>query len=211
MIVFWVLGAPFLVLFILVRNRKNLEEPFIKKYFLLLYQGLKPKAFYWEFINTIRKIIMPAFNVFLAAIAGFYRAMIAIMVLVLLFRLQHKIQPYKLQENNLLEMLAIITGMITLFGGILFLDDSEDSVPGLQLFALVIIVFTNIYFIFRWLHLLLYSFRSQHPILLVTRRILGYALLRNKTEPMSTDASKYVKTDFHETPKKKVFKKKKVS
>lgn len=187
MIIVWVLGAPFLVLAILIKNRNHLEEPYMKRYFLVLYQGLKRKAFYWEFVNTVRKILMPAFNVFLSTFNPFYRAMVAIIVLVALFRFQEHMHPYKLEENNQIEMLAIITGLITLFGAIIFISQSDTSVVFLQLFALIAIIFMNIYFILRWIHLFLYTFRSKNYVLSTTRKILGYALLRNKDSILTTE------------------------
>ena len=183
MIVFWVFGAPLLVLFILTKNRNNLQEPYMKRYFLVLYQGLKKKTYYWEFVNTLRKILMPALSVVLATFPAFYRAMVAIIILVILFRIQQYLHPYKMEENNQIEMLAVITGLVTLFGAIIFIDtDSETDVEFLKLFSLIVIILVNSYFILRWLHLLLYAFRYKHGALLTARKILGIALFRNKDQ-----------------------------
>lgn len=191
MLIVWVIGAPLLVLTILVRNRHNLEEPHVKRYFLVLYQGLKPHTYYWEFVNTIRKVVLPAFSVVLATYRSFYRAIVAIIVLIFLFRVQLRLQPYKYIENNYIEMLAITTGIVTLFGGILFIEESDSSVEFVQLFALIIILLMNIYFILRWIHLMLYSFKSQNPFLVVSRKILGYAIMRNeKAEILSKELYK---------------------
>lgn len=54
----WVIGMPLLALVILIKNRKDLDDQRIKKYLLILYQGLKPDAFYWEFVNAARKVVM---------------------------------------------------------------------------------------------------------------------------------------------------------
>lgn len=54
----WVIGMPLIALIVLIKNRKHLDDPRIKKYLLILYQGLRPNAFYWEFVNTARKVIM---------------------------------------------------------------------------------------------------------------------------------------------------------
>jgi len=50
-----VLGLPIIVLIILSKNKHRLNDWHIKKYFLIIYQGLKPRAFYWEFVATFRK------------------------------------------------------------------------------------------------------------------------------------------------------------
>jgi len=57
-IIIWVVGCPLLAFYILFRNRKYLEEEHVKSYMLVLYQGLKPEVFYWEFVNTIRKALI---------------------------------------------------------------------------------------------------------------------------------------------------------
>jgi hypothetical protein len=211
MLAFWVVGAPVLVLIILIKNRDHLQDPFMKRYFLLLYQGLKRKAFYWEFINTIRKVLMPLFSVLLATFNPFYRAMVAIIILVGLFRVQQHLHPYKLEENNQIEMLAIITGMVTLFGALLFIDavEDEEDVEGIQLFALVAIIFVNIYFILRWFHVFLYSFSSKNVVLTVSRKILGMALMRNKDEELSTQTRTVYSQPQTPAPEKKLVKKKK--
>jgi len=58
MIAFWVIGMPILSLILLFKNFNSSEDNKIKQYFLILYQGLKPKRFYWEYINTMRKILI---------------------------------------------------------------------------------------------------------------------------------------------------------
>lgn len=77
MLLVWVIGMPLLALVIIIRNRKNLEDWKIKKYFLVLYQGLRKETFYWEFVNTFRKFIILLFNVFLTQYDSYYRILLA--------------------------------------------------------------------------------------------------------------------------------------
>jgi len=73
MLVVWVFGSPILVLTILIKNRDKLSDKEIKNYFYVLYQGLKPNRFYWEFVNTLRKIIILSVNVILFLFKTEYR------------------------------------------------------------------------------------------------------------------------------------------
>jgi len=66
-LVVWVVGLPLIVLAILIKHRHNLEDWKIKKYFLVLYQGLKPDKFYWEFFNTLRKFVILSATVFMSS------------------------------------------------------------------------------------------------------------------------------------------------
>jgi hypothetical protein len=78
MLIVWVIGTPLVAFFVLFKYRHNLEDWHVKKYFLILYQGLKPKTFYWEFINTMRKMLILSLNVFLNAYSSYYRILSAI-------------------------------------------------------------------------------------------------------------------------------------
>lgn len=99
----------------LVKNRKKLDSPKVQSYFLILYQGLRPQAYYWEFVNTIRKIFMVAINVFMSTLPITYAALTAVLVLVSIIRVQVSLQPYKSSINNELEIEASIAGTVTLF------------------------------------------------------------------------------------------------
>ena len=197
MIVVWVFGMPIIMLGILIKNRHRLNDESVKRYYLIIYQGLRNETFYWEFINIIRKITMYIWNVLLSTYNGFYRASISILVLVILLRLQIRIKPYKFEQNNLIEMLAINAGMITLFGGIIFVDQTDASIEFIQLFALVFILLINIYFILKWFLLYIYSYNTKHYIIEMIRKVLSFVLMIEKRnilelqEKMYTSSSKY--------------------
>ena len=180
MIVVWVLGMPAVMLYILIKNRNKLNDDSVKKYYLIIYQGLRHDIFYWEFINVIRKVILYICNVLLSTYNGFYRASISIVFLVILFRLQVRLKPYKFEQNNMIEMLAINCGMITLFGGILFVEQTDSSILFIQMFALVFILLINIYFILKWAHLFVYSYSTKNYIVEMFRKVLSFVLMVEK-------------------------------
>ena len=78
MLVIWVVGLPLLALGIITKYRKHLEDEKMKKYFLILYQGLKPQTYYWEFLNTFRKFLILVINVTLSSVEDNYRILIAL-------------------------------------------------------------------------------------------------------------------------------------
>ena len=163
MIFVWVFGTLAFALFILIKNRNRLEDEQIKRYFLILYQGLKEKTFYWEFVNTLRKVLILASNVVLAAYNGIYRAIFAIVVLVVIFRIQIKIHPYKNNRNNEIEILAILVGSLTLFSGTIFISDNTNQDVLNSLIMIVVIAF-NVYFFLHWVLLLLISVNLKAKI-----------------------------------------------
>ena len=57
-LVIWVIGMPVIALIIMFKHVPKLEENKVKQYFFILYQGLKQKLFFWEFINSLRKVLI---------------------------------------------------------------------------------------------------------------------------------------------------------
>mmetsp|Transcript_17097 Transcript_17097/g.19722 ORF Transcript_17097/g.19722 Transcript_17097/m.19722 type:complete len:93 (+) Transcript_17097:177-455(+) len=86
MLIIWVIGTQALTLLYLIRHSRELETQKIKKYFHLLYLGYRNDKFYWEFVNTFRKFIIIAINVFLSQVPPSYRGMTAVIALIALYR-----------------------------------------------------------------------------------------------------------------------------
>ena len=78
MMIFWIIGSPLFALIVLIKYRHKLDDIVIKKYFLLIYQGLKPNRFYWEFVNTLRKLVILSINVLLFQFNPEYRILLGI-------------------------------------------------------------------------------------------------------------------------------------
>ena len=100
----------------------------IKQYFLILYQGLRPQAYYWEFVNTLRKVLILLILTALILFDPFYRILIAVIILVVTIRLQIYLKPFKVEKNNKIELMAVSVGCITLFSGVIF-TQNDDHLP----------------------------------------------------------------------------------
>ena len=154
MIIFWVIGCPTFVLFVLIRNRENLDEPKVQRYFIVLYQGLKKDKFYWEFVNTLRKVLIVWVNVFLAQYDSFYKGILAVVLIIILFRVQLVLMPYKDEEVNECEYLSFLSSAMTLYGGLLFINDEERGNDVVELIAFILIVLVNARFFILWMYLM---------------------------------------------------------
>ena len=157
MLIIWVFGCPILALIILIKNRKNLENNNFQRYFIVLYQGLKNDKFYWEFVNTSRKVAIVTINVFLSQYPQFYKGASAIILMVIFLRIQLHLDPYKLFANNECEYLSFVASCTTLFGGILYVTDVV-RVGAVDIIAFIVIVIVNIYFILFWSYLMSFNF-----------------------------------------------------
>ncbi|CAI2361394.1 unnamed protein product [Moneuplotes crassus] len=183
------IGIPLTAFILLYRSRDKLNKTEIKRYFLVLYQGLKLKVFYWEFVNTSRKITILIVVVFLAQASVHLKALLITTVLVAFFRLQVFLSPYKLKENNGLERLEMTTGLITLFGGLLFISD-DDREPVIDLMVFLFIIVCNINFMINWVFCMLCTFKNVHHVLDSTIICLGFILCKkgSQTEHLHTKA-----------------------
>ena len=81
MLLVYVIGAPLAAFLILFKKRKNLDHPDVVKYILLLYQGLRHEVYYWEIINTIRKLILLGLYVFIPDSYNIVKALMGVFIL----------------------------------------------------------------------------------------------------------------------------------
>ena len=72
MIILWVIGIPFVGLFILCKHRHNLNEEETLARYKMMYQGLRMDVYYWEFVNLLRKLCVISINVFLSTVDANY-------------------------------------------------------------------------------------------------------------------------------------------
>jgi hypothetical protein len=159
-LIVWVFGSPIIALLILIKHRKRLEEISIKKYFLILYQGLTLKGFYWEFVNSLRKTLILTSNVILSTYSPVYRIASAVVILFTGFRLQLFIHPYKLEDNNRIEIDAIIIGAVTLFSGLIF-SSEDDKIDIFDFVIFIFIAYINIRFLLEIMLLLSMSMQEK--------------------------------------------------
>ena len=86
----------------------------------------------------------------------FYKGSSAIVVIIVIYRLQEILKPYKLAINNECEILSFLGSGLLLFGGLLFTADIQ-RVASVDVCAFLVIMFVNIKFILLWLYLIFLS------------------------------------------------------
>ena len=151
-LVVWVISVPIVALVLLYKNYNKTAENKIKQYFLMFYQGFKQDRFYWEFVNTLRKVmILMAFGL-LSTFPDAYKIMISIIVLVVTLRIQIALEPYKAEWNNDIEIIGIMAGVVTISSGLIF--SQSYSYGFLNLVFVVLVFLVNSWFLSKWLLLL---------------------------------------------------------
>jgi hypothetical protein len=119
----------------------------------MIYQGVKPECFYWEFINIFRKVFLVSLNVFMGLFPNYFKALLALLVLSVFSRLQIRIKPYKSERINILEQNEYMTTVITFFGSLFFLSDENPEY--IKTFVLILLLLINARFILIWVSCLL--------------------------------------------------------
>ena len=131
-VVIWGIGIPVIGLILLIKYKSQLDQWAVQRYLLMLYQGLNKNRFYWEFINTMRKSLLLSISVFMSTVSLYLRILTATLLMIVFFRLQNKLRPYKLMRNNKLEEYEIVTGSLTIFSSMVF-EDEQNSITFLNL------------------------------------------------------------------------------
>jgi hypothetical protein len=76
--------------------------------------------------------------------------------LILIIRIQIKLKPYKREENNWIELMALIAGTTTMYAGFIFTLE-DGPIFGFYQMAIIIVFLFNGYFIVHWTFLLMCS------------------------------------------------------
>ena len=166
-IIIWGLGIPLLSIIILYKKKDKLELIDTREKYGFLYNGFKQKYYFWEAINMYRKIAITLISVFLSVYGVITQALVVFLVLIIFLILNIKLLPYAFKSLNEMEMLSILTSMLTIYCGLFFISDmpevynsSDSSVreadnglrlsEGTKLFFFIIIILWNIMFFIYW-------------------------------------------------------------
>ena len=196
--IIWVIIPPLFAFIILFKYRHQLEEDHVKNYYLILYQGLRHKVFYWEFINTIRKVMIISLNTILSVLSLEYRVLFGILLLFAVARIQLMMNPYKLKENNDIEVMSIIAGLLILYCGIIFEEGQDYNYPLFDFIAVIILVVFNSIFLTQWMYYFLESINFKNENLKKLVQMYGTLLCKRKKEKegntkIEIDETEYLK------------------
>ena len=169
MLIVYVIGAPLLAFIILFKNRKRLDKPEVIRYILLLYQGLRHEWYYWELVNTTRKVTLLSLEVFVSDQYEIMKALIGVLVLFICALLQARLNPFKIKlisrlgkiiPDNTIEHREMLASLLTLYGGLIFAQ-ADSKLESLSIAFYVVIIFVNIRFIVLWIFCMLTVFKSR--------------------------------------------------
>ena len=96
MLIIYVIGSPIAMILIMFKNRTKLGNPEVIQYILLLYQGLNHSCYYWEFVNTLRKVMLLIIQVFIVDKYKVYKALLGAIIMFIWSIMQARLKPYKI-------------------------------------------------------------------------------------------------------------------
>ena len=210
MMLIWVFGFPFAGLVYLIKKRKLLEHPQVKRYFIVLYQGYRDDRFFWEFVNVFRKVTLLSINVFFSQFNPFYKGGVAVIIIVTIFRIQIKLKPYVYPLNNECELISSVATGLTILGGLVF--TSSGTVPIFDLLIFMLIAFANFKFFLFWTYLMSKAIEGQFPVIRKLSIILSIILNKkdnDQTDIYELEDQKPNIASFHASKKHKITSKKK--
>jgi len=114
-LVIWGFGIPAFAWIVLSRNKENLDIIETREKYGFLYNGYKKKFFFWESVNMYRKIAIIFISVFLKLAGVITQALVIFLVLILFLILNIKLMPFTFQALNDMEMMSLITCMLTIY------------------------------------------------------------------------------------------------
>jgi predicted outer membrane repeat protein len=176
---FWVIFIPIFGFVLLWTNIHKEKDNKIKQYFLILYQGFNQKTYYWEFINTLRKVLIFMVLVVLISYDPLYKVLVAVIILLVTTRVQIWLKPYKEKQHNEIELFGIYAGMFTLFTGIIF-SREETTIGWVNLWLFIGIVVINVAFILKWIYLFVEWMSDRYKIFLRLLKILNVIMWKSK-------------------------------
>ena len=206
-LVVWVFGCPLVAFIILTKKRNDLDDWSVKKYFLVIYQGLRKETYYWEFVNTFRKFLILSISSLLNSYSINYRLMasigivpflIYIVCLITLIRVQQVLNPYKLNENNQIELLGLTVGTVTMFWGFIFVTENVHMT--FYQISAIIIFLVNSFFIIQWTYLLFVSVEWKNQHFQTFLKVYAYVLGKDYKK---VGFSKELESDIGDKPKDK--------
>lgn len=125
-LIIWGFGIPAFAWIILARNKENLDNIETREKYGFLYNGYRKKYYYWESVNMYRKISIIFISVFLRVAGVITQALVVFIVLILFLILNIKLLPFTFKALNDMEMLSIITSMLTIYCGLFYLSDNPE-------------------------------------------------------------------------------------
>ena len=150
-ITLWVIGLPAIILIIMTKRKKYLNQVNNRIIFGYIFNGYRRERYFWEFVIIYRKSIIISIVVFFSEIYSVHIQALSIFIILSGFTFIHyRLEPYTASELNHMELQSLLVSTLTLYCGLFYLTDTISNFFQLFLFSLIII--GNAYFLSLWIY-----------------------------------------------------------
>lgn len=125
-IIVWGFGIPIFAWIILARHKEDLDLIDTREKYGFLYNGYKKKYYYWEIVNMYRKITIIFVSAFLKLAGIITQALVIFLILISFLMINIKIMPFAFKSLNDMELLSLITSMLTIYWGLFYLSHMPE-------------------------------------------------------------------------------------
>jgi len=158
-IAIWIIGIPSLWVILSIR-RSALEDWKIRKYLEMINKGFKNSKYYWGWVSSIFKFLLVLFHALTHTISSNYQIFGSIgkrlfcinyiVILMIYYRIQYRNLPFKLGENNEIDLFSIEVAILTVSSGLIF-NWREELHRFFSNFILFLLFLTHIIFLIKWI------------------------------------------------------------
>ncbi|KAJ3452430.1 hypothetical protein M0812_04198 [Anaeramoeba flamelloides] len=157
--VLYILGIPLLLVWMLYYYSKKVNEKIFNKKLGLLTNRFKREYFYWEFVITMRKIIVVIFVLYLAKYP-YYQLLIFNLLFLFSILVQMYCQPFNTKPRNFLEFILLtITQLILICGMIFYSRDFDNLSADMQTYVSDLIIVLIVCSFGFWLIIVLFEIK----------------------------------------------------
>ena len=104
---FFILGIPILAIYILFINHGQRKGRHIQAVFGFLFEGYRPKMYFWEFSVLLRKIVFLAISLFWED--AFLQSVVAVFTIIICITFHTSFWPYEQAFLNVVELLSLFS------------------------------------------------------------------------------------------------------
>lgn len=168
---FWALGTPLVILYVLIKKRKNLNS--ITNLIRYGYLYDEYALFYWEFVRMYEKILITIVLSFFDS-EILVKSLLVLLILGLYIVLLFKKNPYKTKKLNRADKFNSSCCYLSILFGLFIYNNSLDSLTNL---SFIIILLINVLFnLFIWKNIISsITSKIQAKIIRIFRRLFKRA------------------------------------
>eukprot|EP00736_Rhodelphis_marinus_P013404 Rmarinus@m.19640 len=157
----YVFGIPAVGFMALYKNRKQLDDPEVKRRYGFLFTGYERPYYWWEIWVTIRKTLVVFIVVIMQPMGVTIQGLSLLGLLMASIVIHSRFLPYEEDQLDGLEYLGLVVAFFTIYMGLFFEQEEIYEREGLLLGLAIVVFMANVCAILAFLMNALKSFKDD--------------------------------------------------